>query len=87
MNNLTVCGGLDDWDQTIDTCSKYDFVSGWSPSHSLVNERCRHVSWNLEATGSFYLIGGIDASSNAIPSYEIVSEDGVTEYETQFQPE
>ena len=85
MNNLTVCGGLNEFDVTTDTCFKYDFVSGWHLWHSLIRPRSRHVSWDVE--GSLYLIGGIDALSNAIPSYEIVSEDGVTEYETQFQPE
>ena len=85
MNNLTVCGGLNEADETLHTCFKYDFDSEWSSSHQLVNPRCRHVSWDVE--GSLYLIGGIDAFSNAIPSYEIVSEDGVTEHETQFQPE
>ena len=58
MNNLTVCGGLDERDQTFAVCFRYDFVSGWYNSHNLVNLRSRHVSWDVE--GSLYLIGGID---------------------------
>ena len=77
--------GLDEGDQTINTCFKYDFVAGWHLSNP-IRPRCRHVSWDVE--GSLYLIGG-SHNGIAIPSYQIVlpGDGGATEHETQFQPE
>ena len=91
MNNLTVCGGLDAFNQPLHICSKYDFTFGhWYASHNLKHSRCRHLSWDVDSI--LYLIGG-DDTANAIPSYEILSQaedsglGSVTEYETQFQPQ
>ena len=84
MNNLTVCGGLNDNDQGLSHCESLDVDSGsWLLSHELNNFRCRHGSWNVDE--SVYLIGGDDSRGTDLANYEILSTEGsVTEFSTTF---
>ena len=80
MNNLTVCGGLNGDDVGLSSCMQFD-DSGvgftWLLSHQQNNQRCRHVSWDVD--DFVYLIGGDDAAGNEINRIEKVSSDGSVE--------
>ena len=82
MNNLTVCGGLNGDDVGLSSCMQFD-DSGvgftWLLSHQLNNQRCRHVSWDVDVDDSVYLIGGDDGYGNEMNTIEIVSSDGSVE--------
>ena len=84
MNNLTVCGGLDDNDQGSNICASFDVDDGnWILSHQLNYFRCRHSSWDVD--GSVYLIGGDDSKGTYLANYEILSTEGsVTDISTTF---
>ena len=77
MNNLTVCGGLNGDDVALSSCIQFD-DSGvgftWLLSHQLNNQRCRHVSWDVD--DSVYLIGGDDGAGWERQTSDIVSSDG-----------
>ena len=77
MNNLTVCGGLNGDDVALSSCIQFD-DSGvgftWLLSHQLNNQRCRHVSWDVD--DSVYLIGGDDGAGIEVNAIAIVHSDG-----------
>ena len=80
MNNLTVCGGLNRDDVALSFCYSLDnsgVAFPWLLSHQLNNQRCRHVSWDVD--DFVYLIGGDDAAGNEINRIEKVSSDGSVE--------
>ena len=85
MNNLIVCGGLNDNDQSSSTCESLDVDSeSWFLSHQLDNFRCRHGSWDIDE--SVYLIGGDDGMGNDAMNYEILSKDGsVSQFSTTIR--